>query len=318
MQLVQPSVVRIVESDPLTQIENAARTCYKSENKATVGSAKRMFDNLVKNKHTAMLEHASLVFQVLDADYYDGLKHNLSKYMNFTEHWIISKVDARYTIPRFLMSGNIRAINDSCIRQIYEAMIRAGLSNLLYPHSYPKENENWPNDELLPNTKIRVVDISEIDDLSETEKLNHTYKSFRIKTDRAVSHEIVRHRTMSFAQQSQRYVKYNSNDIEFIQPSWYENSTDDIKQIFNNSLLQAEKAYNELMSIGCTAQEARCVLPNSTATEIVVTGNLKAWKHFINLRYKGTTGKPYPDMKIVAEQIYNELKVDPLCKDVIE
>lgn len=318
MQLVQPSVVRIVESDPLTQIENAARTCYKSESKATVGSAKRMFDNLVKNKHTAMLEHASLVFQIFDADYYDALKHSLSKYMNFTERWIIRKVDPRYMTVRFLMSGNIRAINDSSVRQIYKAMVQAGLSDLLYPDSYPKENENCPKDKLLSNTKIRVVDISEIDDLSESEKLNHIYKSFRIKTDRAVSHEIVRHRTMSFAQQSQRYVKYNSDDIEFIQPSWYENSTDDIKQIFNNSLLQAEKTYNELMSNGCTAQEARCVLPNSTATEIVVTGNLKAWKHFINLRYKGTTGKPYPDMKIVAEQIYNELKVDPLCKDVVE
>lgn len=318
MKLAQPSVVRIVESDPLTQIENAARTCYKSESNKSAGSAKRMFDNLVKNKHTAMLEHASLVFQVFDTDYYDALKHNLSKYMNFTEHWIISKADSRYTTPRFLMSGNIRAINDSCIRQIYEAMIQAGLSDLLYPDRYPKENENWPNDELLPNTKIKVVDISEIEDLSESEKLNHVYKSFRIKTDRAVSHEIVRHRTMSFAQQSQRYVKYNSDDIEFVEPSWYRSSTDDIKEIFNDSLLQAEKSYNELMSKGCTAQEARCVLPNSTATEIVVTGNLKAWKHFINLRYKGTTGKPYPDMKTISEQIYNELKVDSLCKDVIE
>lgn len=318
MKLIHPSVMPITEVDPLRRIEDAARTCYRSESKAAEGSAKRMFDNLVKNKHTAMLEHASLVFQVFDADYYDALKHNLSKYMNFTEHWIISKADPRYTIPRFLMSGNIRAINDACIRQIYEAMIRAGLSNLLYPGSYPKENENWPNDELLPNTKIKVVDISEIADLSESEKLNHLYRSFRIKTDRAVSHEIVRHRTMSFAQQSQRYVKYNSSDIEFVAPSWYENSSEHIQQIFRDSLLQSERAYNELLANGCTAQEARCVLPNSTATEIVVTGNLKSWKHFINLRYLGTTGKPYPDMKIIANQIYNELKTDPMCSNAID
>ena len=64
---------------------------------------------------------------------------------------------------------------------------------------------------------------------------------------------------------------------------------------------KAEREYNRLISYGRTPQEARTVLPNGLKTEIVVTGNDKEWKHFFNLRSKGTTGKPHPDMKKVAD-----------------
>lgn len=317
MKLVQPSVLPITETDPLRRIEDAARTCYKSDGNKSEGSAKRMFDNLVKHKHTAMLEHASITFQITDEDYYDALKSALCRYMNFTKHWRINDADPKYKVPRFIMSGNLRAVNDSSyIRQIYEAMTRAGLSDLIYPDAYPMENKSWPD--ITFKSRIKVIELEKLEDLSETEKLNHVYRSFRIKTDRAVTHEIVRHRTMSFAQQSQRYVKYNSTDIEFIEPSWYKAASEDKRKLFQNSLKSAEQFYNALMAEGCTAQEARCVLPNSTATEIVVTGNLKAWKHFIDLRFKGTTGKPYPDIQIIAEQIYNYLKSDPITSDTID
>ena len=105
---------------------------------------------------------------------------------------------------------------------------------------------------------------------------------------RAISHELVRHRLCSFAQESQRYCNYSkdkfNHEIRFIIPSWLTNK-DGIKSvIFTKSLSAAEHDYFALLTEGCTAQEAREVLPNATKTEINMKANLREWRHFIRLR----------------------------------
>lgn len=162
--------------------------------------------------------------------------------------------------------------------------------------------------------------------------------SVKIITDRGVTHEIVRHRLASYAQESTRYCNYCNNkfgeDIKFVIPAGKidklpEGKLDPIffkdvvigfvkrenpnKQlvlnedelIFLTSLYQAECAYKNYINCGHTPQEARALLPNALKTEIIVTMNLREWKHFIELRSQGTTGAPHPDMKIVADMIYN-------------
>lgn len=117
------------------------------------------------------------------------------------------------------------------------------------------------------------------------------------------SHELVRHRPFSFAQESTRYVKYgkDNTDILFIKPTDY-NNWDWCRQTrFVAACTQAEDNYNYMISEGATPQEARTVLPNALKTEIVITGNEKEWHHFFSLRSHGTTGKPHPDMKTVAD-----------------
>lgn len=147
-----------------------------------------------------------------------------------------------------------------------------------------------------------------------TAMIEHFSISVKMVVDRGVSHEIVRHRVASYAQESTRYCNYSQgkfgSEITVIEPLFFDKNSVEYA-IWKDSCLQAEKAYNELIQIGRTPQEARSVLPNSLKTEIVVTMNLREWIHFFNLRAVGTTGDPHPQMKEIAvmvlEKFSNEL-----------
>ena len=147
-----------------------------------------------------------------------------------------------------------------------------------------------------------------------TAMIEHFSVSVKMVVDRGVSHEIVRHRMASYAQESTRYCNYSQgkfgSEITVIEPLFFDKNSVEYA-IWKDSCLQAEKAYNELIQMGRTPQEARSVLPNSLKTEIVVTMNLREWIHFFNLRAVGTTGDPHPQMKEIAvmvlEKFSNEL-----------
>ena len=125
----------------------------------------------------------------------------------------------------------------------------------------------------------------------------------RIKCDRAVSHELVRHRAFSFAQESQRYCNYSKDkfgkELTFISP--VKDMTPDEYKVWRHALSTAEESYFKLIDLGFKPQEARSVLPNSTKTEIIVTGFKTDWDAFFDLRYFETTGPAHPDMKRVEE-----------------
>lgn len=128
---------------------------------------------------------------------------------------------------------------------------------------------------------------------------------------RAITHEIVRHRHFSFAQLSQRYVNYSKNkfgnEIGFIMPLWYNMfyNDDDISSQFVSSCAYAETTYMKLIESGLKAEEAREVLPNSTATELMVSGNYREWRHFFKLR---TDSHAHPEMQRIARPLLDELK----------
>ena len=132
----------------------------------------------------------------------------------------------------------------------------------------------------------------------------------RFITDRGVSHELVRHRVFSFCQESSRYCNYSKDkfggEIICIEPTWYENADISIQNYFKGSLQCSEDAYLTLIENGYSAQQARQVLPNALKTEICMCGFEDDWRHFFDLRYRGTTGKPHPDMLNVATMLYNE------------
>lgn len=171
--------------------------------------------------------------------------------------------------------------------------------------------------------------------------------------DRGVSHELVRHRQLSFAQESTRYCNYSKdkfeNEITFIIPTWlqlntgkYELTTDnngnpiiagdgllkpfnatDKESVFLGNLITCENSYMTLISKGCTPQEARQVLPNALKTEVCVTGFVSDWKKFFELRFFGYTGKPHPDMHKLATELffkmvhvmdYTSLELDEMVK----
>lgn len=114
--------------------------------------------------------------------------------------------------------------------------------------------------------------------------IEHASASMRFITNRGVTHELVRHRLCSFSQESTRYVRYDKDDIEFIRPVWWNEMDSNTQKLWCNSLEQAEKAYLEALEHGLKPEQARELLPHALKTDIVVTANLRQWRHTFKLR----------------------------------
>lgn len=142
--------------------------------------------------------------------------------------------------------------------------------------------------------------------------IEHLYVSVKFICDRGVSHEIVRHRIASFAQESTRYCNYTSdkfdNHITVIKPIFYDDTESVQYKTWVDSCMQSEQAYFKLIGSGSTPEEARCVLPNSLKTELVMTANLREWRHFFKLRAADTTGKAHPQIKQLSIPLLKELQ----------
>ena len=195
------------------------------------------------------------------------------------------------------------------------------IEDLIYCNLYNKE---WLKYKVVDsyiyfttNYRHWLVMIDKVDYLKDyfTEEDNEYYpKRYTVKliTSRTVSHEVVRHRTMSFIQESQRFVNYSkakfNNEITFIKPCWMDDTLIekalkthpiivDLKPeiLFVENLLNSEQDYLDLLKLGYKPQQARVVLPNSTKTELYMCGFKEAWEHFFELR----------DNKIVDPQMYD-------------
>ena len=138
--------------------------------------------------------------------------------------------------------------------------------------------------------------------------LEHASITVKFVVDRGVSHEIVRHRLASYCQESTRYCNYMKDDfgteITVIKPLFLEEETDGWWSWFR-SCEEAEKEYFNMLDWGCTAQEARSVLPNSLKTELVMTANLREWRTFFKLR---TAPAAHPQMREVTIPLLEEFK----------
>lgn len=162
--------------------------------------------------------------------------------------------------------------------------------------------------------------IKKIVNMKHDSVLEHQIFTVRFICDRGVSHEIVRHRIASYSQESTRYCNYSSEkfgkEITVIQPCWFKNDwtngrPDDDESysdefVWYRAINDTEIGYFALLEKGWSPQQARSVLPNSLKTEIVVTMNLRAWRHFFKLR---TAKAAHPQMR--------ELTI-PLLKDIQE
>ena len=138
--------------------------------------------------------------------------------------------------------------------------------------------------------------------------LEHESITVRFVCDRGISHEIVRHRIASFSQESTRYCNYGNfrfgSELTFIKPCFFKEK-EGAYYSWHNSMDFAECAYFDMLDDGCTPQEARSVLPNSTKTEVVMTANLREWRHFLKLR---TAKAAHPQMRELTVPLLHELQ----------
>lgn len=292
MKLIESSVTLLQQEEGLRgirkQIELAGRTCYKSEDKVTGNSAQIFVDRMIESGHTAMLEHGTV-------------------YLHFTWSGAVCQV-CNQTLPSKVLDRY--AMN-------------------------PYSRVNYHGNDVYITTNMRVIEengwMQDIENyLCEPTEYHEKRISLKFVTDRGVSHELVRHRVFSFAQESTRYCNYSKekfgNEITFIIPSWSDIPEGTYKtlaqvtpvvkgvknRLFFNQLSAVQDAYNTLIEEECTPQEARQVLPNALKTEIVMTGFVSDWKHFFDLRLLGTTGKPHPDMLLLAQKAKKVLQDNDL------
>ena len=182
------------------------------------------------------------------------------------------------------------------------------------------------NEGIYVTTNLRVLVengwMSDLQYLCEPTEFHEKRITVHFVCDRGVSHEFVRHRVMSFAQESTRYCNYSKdkfdNQVTFVIPNWcnsliegseqkyftFEINIDEI--VFMDALQNAQNSYLSLLKRGWKPQEARAILPNSLKTELVVTGFTSDWNHFFDLRARGTTGAPHPQAKEIAEPLMEE------------
>lgn len=327
MRVVKADAVVMDEKglSPYKVIEKIGRTCYKSEDLITDTSAEKFVQGLISRQHWAMLEHYNLIFRLTgknickdvsaadligcfaDPILVDG--QNLLKYIHISEIG-----------NELWVSGSFRAFHDlfkyiSEVEDIYWGVVLNECKEL-YPLVFDDIHEVNAVDEFNIEYFTRDEFIAYLDtcDGVDAEELAtyHLTHTIKFTCDRGVSHELVRHRPCGFAQESTRYCNYSrdkfGNEITFIEPCfWVDDSKSDMYKLWTDACLKAEEIYFKMLNDGASPQEARSVLPNSLKTDIIVTAIEDEWLHILNLRYKGTTGKPHPQMVEVMTIAYNYL-----------
>ena len=218
------------------QIEEAGRTCYKSEDRITNDSAEIFVEMLFKRGHLAMFEHGTVY-----------LMSNTGMYANYlsNKYSVVNKYPDN---PDYYITTNLRVIVEN----------------------------RW-------NNHLKYL-------CSNT--INHEPRlSFRFVCDRGVTHELVRHRVFSFAQESTRFVNYTKKESGITKPIWMSKQVEDIVSVPSPDAeqldtdwrywyianLQAEISYNRLIDYGWKPEEARSILPTDLKSEIVMTGFLSDW-----------------------------------------
>lgn len=291
MKIIEPKVEFLKQESGLEgiykQIERVGRTCYKSEDKITEDSAKPFVDRMINSKHLAMLEHGTVYLKLQYKS--QALPYIFNSYSEVFCH------DSEYYV-----TTNMRTMVEN----------------------------NW---------------LQDLDYVCAPTEHHVKRISLKFTTSIGVSREGNRHRSFSIAEQSTRYCNYSkdkfNNEVTFTAPSWLSHEqlgnhnistiimqTEELldcgnykdeefaELIYLNSCARAEEDYLKLIELGWKPQQAREVLPLSTATEVVYTGFEKDWKHFFDLRYRETTGKAHPNMKQIAtmahDLILKELNLD--------
>ena len=194
------------------------------------------------------------------------------------------------------------------------------VANKYYRNKYTKCNNSYDefNYYYYITTNLRVIIENgwekDLEYICTPTKYHEKRITVHFICNRQVSHEFVRHRVFSFAQESTRYCNYTKgkfgSELIFIEPLWLKDMacTSTSAGAFVYEMQCVEKQYFVLINEGWKPQEAATILPNAIKTELVMTGFEEDWKHFFDLRALGTTGAPHPQAKELAYPLMETFK----------
>lgn len=279
MKIIEPNVTEVTDFEGVDNfykaVARAARICYASDK---TDNDKELCERLIKLGHYSPFEHA-IIYLDFKKTYYNHI------YDIFTDYVLSFIRKNKYTI--YLEKGNIVAVNG---RIFIEGI---------------KDFEKTNN--------LECYNIEEIfEQLDDAIVNTHKLKSFIVDSSIGCTRELNTHKDNCYhCEQSTRYCNFSKNkfgnEVSFNEPYWFDNEEYYNKMFpyWNYSIQVAEKQYLDALKAGVPTDIARGILPLDTHTRCIYTATIEEWNHIIDLRLKGTTGKPHGDIKIIAEKINN-------------
>lgn len=304
MKIIKPSFdiwPRDEQSGGLAIIERAGRLCYKSEPGQTPESAENFARGLIRRHHNSVLEHGDMIFEISDHHIYDAVYEALRMIRDRGDQPPMLELTS--IGGRCIVSGNIRAWRELFADGSGIGAYFIGWFDPVYVHGY-----GFFNDELTGARDDRIRQIFYKDLREPSEKRVHLRQTVHFICDRAISNEFVRHRTLSPSQESTRYVDYGSDkhEIAVIEP-YFLIGDYDAYGLWKRKSMDTETGYNTMRRMGRSPQECRGMLNLTTKTEIAMTGNLRAWDHFFDLRARQVTGPAHPQAAELAVPLMQEM-----------
>lgn len=282
----------------LMHIERCGRVCYQSENKPiTAGTAKEFVRRLIDRGHESVLEHANMIFYVDNDDIYLLLARAvLINNLSGNGHLIPLRMSIREGRRGGVVSGNVRTWRN-LMRVLHEDNCALPPIVRWYADFFPE----WSN--VPVQTSATWKPVVDVRTLGFDDRKKHCAETVNIITDRGITHELVRHRLMSFSQESTRYCAPRFGEpqkIKVIEPCFERGSS--LYMLWALSCQDAEKRYFELLRNGAKPQEARSVLPTSTKAQIVVTGTLQQWEDLFAQRVSSAAHPQMRELMIAVQK----------------
>lgn len=285
MKLINPTYEIINQKsgtldDIYKHIELCGRTCYKSEDRITENSAEKFVEAMIKNEHTAMLEHGT-VYLYIKHDEKDGVDmgdpYDISFDLLFCKY---AKHNSNFDTHESFYTVNLRWLVEKYPEQSENQLYTPSWKDIIKRYAVEQPDDRWPK--------------------------RHTVK---LTTSLHVYKDLTRHRTMSFAIESTRYCNYSKgkfgSELTFIDPVWKKDNKGAYEQ-FISALHYANTYYMYLIQAGWKAEQAAEVLPQCVKADVVITGFEDDWNHIFDLRSLGTTGKPHPEVERIITPIMKE------------
>ena len=280
------------------RIEACGRICYKSEDKIEAGSTEPFIEKILKHGHNSVAEMAVITIEIeIDSE------KLATQFFNCQPKFFHIDRPAKNEL---LITGSVRAYRELYREHGNIKLVKAITAFLADKHPLFFK-DIVPKRGVVPQSGafIEKISLEEVDKLPIEFLAKHRFVGVKFFTNRAVTHEIVRHRPCSFLQESQRYCRYSEDkfdsQVTFIKPMFYEENTEEYK-LWQKAMEDTEEIYLKLLKTS-SPQAARTVLPNSCKTEIIVYCNLLEWLHIFRLR---TTPAAEPSMREVMIPLLEE------------
>lgn len=284
-------------------LEHRGRICYKSEDQITEDSALPFVKGVISKGHNSVLEMAVVTYSV-NVWSYSAITNFLSLGLKYlfchTDHKAISD-------DSLWVTGSIRAFREAYDLHPDSPILKVIIWDLAGRHPDLFCDFNLFKINRPASIEARKRTLEEVEALPDEYKAIHRHIGIRLIVNRAVTHELVRHRPCSYLQESQRYCRYSQdkfdNQVTFIAPSAFWDKDSSEWELWERSCARAEMDYLMLVDEwGNSPQAARTLLPNSCKTEIIVYCNLIEWKHIFRMRTQPAAEPSMRQIMIPLEQ----------------